>query len=170
MGHEIINKVQQSIPYPAMSLFFLILLTPPLKQFCCAIWHDGIFNIPTFMLQTEFPTDDASFGGRAPFLWNNSIALDWYNPARPGLLRNYENAAPPTLVIHSEKDYRCPITEGLALFQTLQAQGVPSRFLTFEDECHWVTGPENALVWHHTVWDWVRRCVDGEIKRGDRQW
>lgn len=73
-------------------------------------------------------------------------------------------------MIHSEKDYRVPITEGLAFFQTLQAQGVPSRFLTFEDEGHHVLGPENSLVWHEEVWGWMRRCVNGEIKRGVTQW
>ena len=126
------------------------------------------------MLQSDLPTDDTSFGGCPPFLWDNAAALERYNPGRPELLRGYSHGSgrsvPPTLVIHSEKDYRCPITEGLALFQTLQAQGVPSRFLTFEDECHWVLKPENSLVWHRTVWDWMRRCVDGEIKRGETHW
>jgi dipeptidyl aminopeptidase/acylaminoacyl peptidase len=139
-------------------------------KFCCVIWHNGVFNLPTFMLQSDLPADDAAFGHRPPFLWDNAAALERYNPGRPELLRRYASSAPPTLVIHSEKDYRSPITEGLALFQTLQAQGVPSRFLTFEDECHWVLRPENSLVWHQTVWDWMRRCVDGEIKRGDTQW
>lgn len=84
-------------------------------------------------------------------------------------MKNWNNG-PPTIVIHSEKDYRCPITEGLAIFNTLQAQGVPSRFLTFSDEGHWVLGAENSLEWYSTVWDWVQRCVDGEIKRGDKTW
>jgi hypothetical protein len=33
----------------------------------------------------------------------------------------------PELVIHGEKDYRVPISESLALFNVLQARGVPSR-------------------------------------------
>ena len=65
----------------------------------------------------------------------------------------------PELVIHSGKDYRVPISEGLAVFNVLQARGVPSRFLVFEDENHWVLKPENALVWHRTVLDWVNGYV-----------
>lgn len=39
-------------------------------------------------------------------------------------------------VIHNELDYRLPISEGLAMFNVLQARGVPSKFLTFPDENH----------------------------------
>jgi hypothetical protein len=77
--------------------------------------------------------------------------------------------------IHSELDYRLSIPEGLAAFNVLQTRGVPSRFLTFPDENHWVLKPEvsrhcppraaerlastdqglplnqNSLVWHREV-------------------
>jgi dipeptidyl aminopeptidase/acylaminoacyl peptidase len=65
----------------------------------------------------------------------------------------------PELVIHCEKDYRVPISEGLALFNVLQAKEVPSRFLMFPDENHWVLKPENGLVWHETVLDWINKYV-----------
>jgi dipeptidyl aminopeptidase/acylaminoacyl peptidase len=65
----------------------------------------------------------------------------------------------PELVIHGEKDYRVPISESLAAFNVLQARGVPSRFLVFPDECHWVVKPENRLVWHETVLDWINKYV-----------
>lgn len=41
------------------------------------------------------------------------------------------------LVIHSDKDYRLPVSEGVALFNVLQERGVPSRFVNFPDESHW---------------------------------
>ena len=40
------------------------------------------------------------------------------------------------LVIHSELDYRLPISEGLAMFNVLQARGVPSKLVMFPDENH----------------------------------
>lgn len=40
------------------------------------------------------------------------------------------------LVIHNELDYRLPISEGLAMFNVLQARGVPSKLLVFPDENH----------------------------------
>lgn len=41
------------------------------------------------------------------------------------------------MVVHSDLDYRLPISEGLAVFNILQALGIPSVFLNFPDENHW---------------------------------
>jgi dipeptidyl aminopeptidase/acylaminoacyl peptidase len=60
-------------------------------------------------------------------------------------------------VIHSELDYRLPMSEGLAMFNVLQARGVPSKLLMFPDENHWVLKPENSLVWHREVLDWINK-------------
>ncbi len=92
------------------------------------------------------------------FPWNNNENLERWNPARPDLLRNWRHA-PPTLVIHSDKDYRCIVTDGLAAFRTLQCFGVKSRYLTFPDEGHWVLKPDNSLAWHNTVFEWMNRWV-----------
>ena len=44
-----------------------------------------------------------------------------------------------------------------ATFTALQRLGVPSRLLYFPDENHWVLKPENAVLWHDTVLDWLAR-------------
>lgn len=67
------------------------------------------------------------------------------------------NWATPQLVIHSSKDYRICISEGLAAFNVLQARGVESQLLSFPDENHFVLKPENSLVWHKTVLNWIRK-------------
>ncbi|GJN69705.1 hypothetical protein PLICBS_003755 [Purpureocillium lilacinum] len=139
-----------------------------INKFCCAVWHDGIHNLPSFFLQNDVIFDDGSFDGPI-YYWQDPAAFERFNPGRAELLRNW-GRAPPTIIIHSDKDYRCPVTEGLAAMNTLQAHGVPTRFLTFSDECHWVLNAENSRVWHNEVWGWVRRCVDGEVKRGDTTW
>lgn len=36
-------------------------------------------------------------------------------------------------------------------------KGVPSRFLNFPDEDHWVLKPENSLVWHSEVLGWLNK-------------
>ena len=41
----------------------------------------------------------------------------------------------------------------------LQARGVESQLLTFSDENHFVLKPENSLVWHKTVLNWIRKYV-----------
>jgi dipeptidyl aminopeptidase/acylaminoacyl peptidase len=57
----------------------------------------------------------------------------------------------PTLVIHGEKDYRVPIGEGLALYETLRYRGVEAELLVFPDENHWVLKPRNIKVWYDHV-------------------
>lgn len=93
------------------------------------------------------------FGGQ-PFIWTNSSGLERYNPARPELLRNRKT---PMLVIHSDKDYRVLITNGLEAFHTLKALGTPTRFLSFSDENHWVVKEENSLEWHHQIFTWINK-------------
>lgn len=47
-----------------------------------------------------------------------------------------DNITTPTLVIHSERDFRCPLEQGQRLFARLQRNGVPSKFLVFPGEGH----------------------------------
>lgn len=86
--------------------------------------------------------------------------------ARSTFFYGWKNA-PPTLIIHGEKDKQCSITEALTAFNSLQAQGVPSRLLTFPDEGHVATKPENTVMWYDVVFNWVKRCVDGDLVRED---
>ncbi|KAI4866235.1 prolyl oligopeptidase [Hypoxylon rubiginosum] len=123
------------------------------RRFKALVCHDGIFHVPSFMLQTDYLGDTRDFGG-PPVLWQNVEGLERYNPARPDLLPNWKT---PMLVIHSDKDYRCPITDGLAAFHTLQLLGTPSKFLTFLDEGHMVLKEENSLEWHRQVFAWINK-------------
>jgi dipeptidyl aminopeptidase/acylaminoacyl peptidase len=67
------------------------------------------------------------------------------------------NAHTPTLVIHSQRDYRLDVSEGFQLFTALQLLGVPSKMLYFPDEGHWVLKPQNSQLWYETVGDWCDR-------------
>lgn len=71
----------------------------------------------------------------------------------------------PELVIHSGKDYRLVDSQGIAAFTALQVQGVPSRFLYFPDENHWVLKGRNSLRWHHEVFRWLEEWVGEKDKK-----
>ena len=75
--------------------------------------------------------------------FGSSTFNDWrqWDPSE-----HFSNWATPQLVIHSSKDYRICIADGLAAFNVLQARGIDSQFLTFPDENHWVLKPENRSV------------------------
>ncbi|KAI1482726.1 dipeptidyl peptidase [Daldinia eschscholtzii] len=119
------------------------------RKFKALVCHDGIFSTMSNWSTEElfFPSHD--FGGT---LWENREGYARWDPAAFAA-----NWATPQLVIHSELDYRLPISEGLAAFNTLQTRGVPSRILIFPDENHWVLKPENSLVWHKEVLGWINK-------------
>jgi dipeptidyl aminopeptidase/acylaminoacyl peptidase len=61
----------------------------------------------------------------------------------------------PILVIHGEKDFRVPVNQGMEAFQAAQLKGIPSKFLYFPTEGHWVLGAQNGLVWHREFFEWL---------------
>ncbi len=65
----------------------------------------------------------------------------------------------PMLVIHGARDFRVVESQGMATFTALQRRGIPSRFLYFPDENHWVLKPANSVLWHETVLDWMNRWL-----------
>ena len=90
--------------------------------------------------------------------WNyfdKPVALDPFRKWSPML--SIKNAKTPTLVIHSQRDYRLDVSEGLQLFTALQRLNVPSKMLYFPDEGHWVLKPQNSKLWYETVGDWCDR-------------
>jgi len=122
------------------------------NRFKCIVTHDGMFN-------------PFSAWGTTEELWFNEWEFkgtpytnhDMYNKWSP---RNSSpNFKTPTLVIHSQLDYRLDVSEGFQLFTTLQRMGVPSKMLYFPDEGHWVLKPQNSQLWYKTVNDWVDQWV-----------
>jgi dipeptidyl aminopeptidase/acylaminoacyl peptidase len=63
----------------------------------------------------------------------------------------------PTLVIHSEQDWRCPVEQGQRWFVELKRRGVPSELLLFPGEGHELTRsgrPQHRLVRFEHVLGW----------------
>lgn len=92
-----------------------------------------------------------------------STEFDFLGPAfeKPELYERWNPALfvskwkTPTLVIHSELDYRCPINEGIETFTALQRRGITSRFLYFKDEGHWVIKRANTIRWMNEILEWL---------------
>lgn len=123
-------------------------------RFKALVCHDGIFNAETMAYTTEELWFDEHEHGGLPHE-NRRPFIKW-SPHR-----HVENFKTPMLVIHGERDFRCPISEGLGMFTALQVMGVPSRFLHFPDEGHWVMQPANAEVWYAEVIGWMMKYLKG---------
>jgi dipeptidyl aminopeptidase/acylaminoacyl peptidase len=123
------------------------------SRFCTMVAHCGVFNLESMYGSTEelfFVNWD--LGG--PY-WKSEEAAKKYEQFSPhSFVGNWKT---PLLVIHGEKDFRVPVTQGMEAFTAAQVQGVPSRFLYFPEEGHWVLSPQNGVVWGRVFFDWLDR-------------
>ena len=123
-------------------------------RFKCLVNHDGVFDMRSMYYSTEelwFP--EWEHGG--PY-YANPEGHERHNP-----VQHVEQWNTPMLVIHGQDDHRVPLEQGLATFNALQRRGIPSRFLYFPDETHWVGKPHNSIQWHETVLGWLRTWLPG---------
>ena len=127
---------------------------PLAKRLKALVCHDGIFSNYNMMSADYVTTLPEEMGG---FLWTNKSNWDKYDPAQ--FTKNWST---PMLIIHSDNDFRCPITEGLAVFNVCQQLGIKSRFLNFPDENHFVLKRENSLRWYKTVLGWINKYAEVE--------
>ena len=121
------------------------------ERFKCMIAHCGVFNLESMYGSTEeLFFVDWDLGG--PY-WDSPSVQKKYDQFSPH--RYINNWKTPLLVIHGEKDFRVPVTQGMEAFQAAQIQGVKSKFLYFPEEGHWVQSPQNGVVWHRVFFEWL---------------
>jgi len=126
------------------------------KRFKAFIAHNGMFNFESFYAATEetfFPNND--FGG--PY-WdkNNKVAQRTYANSPHKLVGSWDT---PIMIVVGEMDLRIPYTEGLQAFNAAQLQGVPSKLLVYPAETHFVTKPQNAVIWQREFFGWLDKYL-----------
>jgi dipeptidyl aminopeptidase/acylaminoacyl peptidase len=127
----------------------------------------------TTEILTGGQNDERSGAGHAAEPWRyQNLPADEDPFRRWSPMRFIANAKTPTLVIHSQRDYRLDVSQGFELFTALQRLGVPSKMLYFPDEGHWVLKPQNAEMWNAVVGDWCDRWTKtgkyAETRNGDQ--
>jgi dipeptidyl aminopeptidase/acylaminoacyl peptidase len=118
------------------------------NRFKALVSHSGVYDLRSMAGETEelwFPAWE--FKGMP---WDNP---DMYAKWSPSFFAN--NFKTPTLVLHGELDYRVPVGQGMQLFTALQLQKVPSKIVLFPDEGHWISKPQNSVLWYGQFLEWV---------------
>jgi dipeptidyl aminopeptidase/acylaminoacyl peptidase len=119
-------------------------------RFNAFISHCGMFNTTSWWGTTEemwFAQHDLGAD-----YWSKPTDDAWgkFSPHR--FVDKWDT---PILVIHNELDFRVPFSEGMQAFQAAQMKGVPSRFLSFPDEGHWMSKPQNSILWQREFYGWL---------------
>jgi dipeptidyl aminopeptidase/acylaminoacyl peptidase len=121
----------------------------------CLVSHDGIFDARAMAYSTEeIWFTEWENGGPA---YDTVESVERFNPVHA-----VKQWRVPMLVVQGGKDYRIPEAQGIATFTALQRRGVPSRFLYFPDENHWVLKAHNSVLWHDTVNAWLKQYIGAE--------
>ncbi|MBM4165307.1 MAG: S9 family peptidase [Ignavibacteria bacterium] len=119
------------------------------KKFKTLVTHCGVYNFFSMYGTTEEVWFDEWEHGGTP--WEKKDEYEKFSP------HNFAgNFTTPNLIIHNALDFRVPVSEGMQLFTALQRQNVPSKFLYFPDEGHWVLKPLNSEYWHQQVFGWLK--------------
>ncbi len=128
------------------------------RKFKCLISHCSVWDFESMWGTTdELWFDEWEHQGLP---WEKPGSYAEFSPhKKAGNLGKYKT---PMLVIQNDLDFRCPVGQGHELFTALQRQGVPSRFINFPDEGHWVLKPQNSKYWHQEVFGWLtKHCPPG---------
>jgi dipeptidyl aminopeptidase/acylaminoacyl peptidase len=124
-------------------------------RFKAFIAHCGIYNFESMYASTE-----------EMFFVNHDMGGPYWEKPRP---KSYDfsphkfvgNWDTPILVITGEKDFRIPYTQSMEAFNAAQLRGIPSRFLFFPEESHFVSHPQNSIVWQREF----KRFLDEYLKK-----
>ncbi|WP_240954084.1 alpha/beta hydrolase family protein [Solimonas marina] len=120
--------------------------------FKCIVNHDGVFDSRMMYYSTEELWFDEWEHGAPQY--DDPQAYERFNPV--DYVKNWKT---PMLIIHSEKDFRIPVEQGIGAFTALQRRGIASELLVYPDENHWVMKPHNSVQWHETVQAWLKRWL-----------
>jgi dipeptidyl aminopeptidase/acylaminoacyl peptidase len=123
------------------------------KRFKAFIAHCGMFNFESWYGSTEE-------------MWfaNYDLGGPYWEKPQP---RSYDFSPhkfvgkwdTPILVIEGQNDFRIPYTQGMEAFDAAQLQGIPSKFLFFPDETHFVTKPQNSVLWQREFFKWLDKWL-----------
>ena len=124
------------------------------KRFKAFLAHAGVFNLEAMYGATE-----------EIFFVNHDLEGPYWLDPKP---RSYPAFSPhnyvqnwdtPILISHGQKDFRVPVTESIQAFTAAQLRGIPSRFVYFPEESHWISSPQNGVLWQRLFFDWLDRYL-----------
>jgi dipeptidyl aminopeptidase/acylaminoacyl peptidase len=117
--------------------------------------------------------DPVSFVGSSDIGWSfpdQYLGTDPERLAAQSAMTRAPAITTPTLVIHSEEDWRCPLEQGARLYVELKRRGVPSELLLFPGEGHELSRsgrPRHRLARLEHVLRWWARWLPTPQNPGD---
>ena len=121
------------------------------ERFKAMICHAGVYDWHSMMASDIVKGRDRSLGATP---WGDLKQIDKQSPER--FAAAFKT---PTLILHGERDFRVPVTQGFEYYSTLKLKGVPTRLVYFPDENHWILKPQNSRLWYREFFAWLDKYV-----------
>lgn len=122
-------------------------------RFKTFISHCGIFNLESMYTATE-ETFFVNFDNGGPY-WAKPTPRNYqFSPHR--LIDKWDT---PIMIITGEMDLRVPYTQSLEAYNAARLRDIPARLLVFPEETHFVTKPQNAILWQREFFGWLDRWL-----------
>ncbi len=118
-------------------------------RFKTFISHCGIFNLESMYTATE-ETFFVNFDNGGPY-WETPTPRNYqFSPHR-----HIQKWDTPIMIITGEMDLRVPYTQSLEAYNAARLRNIPARLLIFPEETHFVTQPQNAILWQREFFGWL---------------
>jgi dipeptidyl aminopeptidase/acylaminoacyl peptidase len=124
-------------------------------RFRALVSHAGVYSLLGQSASDVYYGRQHSYGG---YPFTNLENIERWSPDRYA-----KNFSTPMLVVHGERDFRVPVTQGLALYGVLTTKGVPARLVYYPDENHWVLKGQNSKHWYAEVLGWLARWLGSGV-------
>ena len=134
--------------YGGYSVFYLAGVHE--KRFKAFVSHCGVYdNVAEYGSTEEYWYPNKDYGG-APWDKPQPAAYNKFSAHT-----NIDKWDTPILIITGANDFRIPYSQSMEAFNSAQLRGVPSRLLFFENETHWVTKPQNSVIWQKEYFEFL---------------
>jgi dipeptidyl aminopeptidase/acylaminoacyl peptidase len=150
IAQRLVDPQQQYVYGISYGGFMTCWLVGQTDRFRAAVAQNAVTDLTMMWCLSDLQSwTEWEFGGRP---WEVPDRMRQHSP-----LAHVARVQTPTLILHAEKDRRCPMAMGLAFYQALRARGVPSQMVVYRDEGHAIRDlRRRADVLRRTL-DWFER-------------
>lgn len=147
IGRGLVVEEAMAVAGGSYGGYLAAFLTSQTSRYACAIVHAGVTNFGGTYASDITSGRPHSYGAE---IFEDRARVDLYSPSTHATGYNT-----PTLVLHGERDFRVPHTQGLELYGVLKAKQVPARLVYFPGENHWILSPQASIYWYEETQRWL---------------
>ncbi|MGQ0848298.1 MAG: S9 family peptidase [Actinomycetota bacterium] len=147
IGRGLVDETRMAVAGGSYGGYLAAFVTSQTGRYTCAIVHAGVTNFGGMYASDLTSGRPLAYGAE---IFEDRATVERYSPSSQSA-----GYSTPTLVIHGERDYRVPATQGLEIYGVLKAKGVPAKLVYYPDENHWILSPQASLHWYDQVLQWL---------------